>query len=370
MSKDTETSAEVDEDVLEVDIVFAMFALSISLLLTQWHHWRPSAVLTHGGISMLVGVVLNAGVYVGTAIINGRAQAMTVCTSPSVHDLVYFGLIPPIIFEAGFSMRKRGFFHNITPILLYAVVGTLISTFSAGLLLIGLVRLGLIDDYLSPGISVLFATLISPTDPVATLSVLREVRAPPMLRNCIFGEATLNDALSIVLFSVVRRHYHLFESQLGRMWSSIGHDLLWSIGGSLVTGCGFGLVTALLTRMLHLLRRSIPTATEEVPHIELSLLSTCALLTFTASERLGFSGIMALFLCGVISRHYTIHNLSDDAQAASNILFLTLASLAETSLATLLGEPPDRPQTRRALPTALRHAEHRPHVNSAATTRA
>ena len=46
---------------------------------------------------------------------------------------------------------------------------------------------------------------------------------------------------------------------------------------------------------------------------------------------------MALFVCGAVTRHYTYHNLSLDAQAASTTLFLTLAALAETSLATLLG---------------------------------
>ena len=60
---------------------------------------------------------------------------------------------------------------------------------------------------LTLGHCLLFAALISPTDPVATLSVLREVHAPPILRNCIFGEATLNDALSIVVFHVIRKHF-------------------------------------------------------------------------------------------------------------------------------------------------------------------
>ena len=55
-------------------------------------------------------------------------------------------------------------------------------------------------------VALLFATLISPTDPVATLAILRQVRAPPLLHDVIFGEATLNDALSIVIFNVVRRH--------------------------------------------------------------------------------------------------------------------------------------------------------------------
>ena len=61
--------------------------------------------------------------------------------SPAAHDWVYFGLLPPIIFEAGFSMRKRGFFDNLVPILLYAVAGTLIATFAAGAMLSGIIQI-------------------------------------------------------------------------------------------------------------------------------------------------------------------------------------------------------------------------------------
>ena len=47
----------------------------------------------------------------------------------------------------------------------------------------------------------LFGSLISSTDPVATLSILRSVNAPPLLYDLIFGESALNDALSIVFFN-------------------------------------------------------------------------------------------------------------------------------------------------------------------------
>jgi len=112
----------------QIDLVMALIGLSCSLLLIQVLHWRPSALLTHGGVSLLVGASLNLAVWLGSQLLEGRSQVLSVVVSPSVHDVVYFALLPPIIFEAGFSMRKRGFFDNIGPILLYAVVGTMIST--------------------------------------------------------------------------------------------------------------------------------------------------------------------------------------------------------------------------------------------------
>ena len=382
---------------LEVDIVVAACTLCLALLLMQLLHWRPSGLLTHSGLCMLVGMGLNFSVWTVSSSMS-QPQTISLVVSSSMHEIVYFVLIPPIIFEAGFSMRKRGFFDNLVPILLYAVVGTLISTFTAGAMLFGLAKGGVLSPDFTVGHCLLFAALISPTDPVATLSVLREVAgAPAMLRNCIFGEATLNDALSIVIFNVLSANFFALREDLADLVAAdIARELLVSMGGSFLVGTACGLGAALATRRISMLGveayaaaaakaaadtpgASWPASPEsmydrqqqrqqrqeqqqqrtphpphppswpdapasaevpsraEVPHAELSLILTSAILTFSASERLGFSGIAALFAFGVLTRHYTFHNLSSQAQSASTTLFLTLATLCETSLSTLLG---------------------------------
>ena len=67
---------------------------------------------------------------------------------------------------------------------------------TTGALLYTLSRLGVIRVRLSLGLCYVFAALISPTDPVATLSVLREVNAPPILKNCIFGTSPTSPHIS------------------------------------------------------------------------------------------------------------------------------------------------------------------------------
>jgi len=56
-----------------------------------------------------------------------------------------------------------------------------------------------------PPQAMLFGSLISSTDPVSTLGILKSVGAPPLLYDLVFGESALNDALSIVLFNIFRR---------------------------------------------------------------------------------------------------------------------------------------------------------------------
>ena len=128
------------------------------------------------------------------------------------------------------------------------------------------------------------------------------------------------------------------------MWNAAGdmaYDLAISAGGSFIAGSGFALGAAYLARQIRAMREeaaiSAGGSKEEVPHAELALLSTIALLTFTASERLGFSGIASIFVCGVLTRHYTYHSLSAASQGSATALFATLAMLCENALATMLG---------------------------------
>ena len=124
-------------------------------------------------------------------------------------EAFYYILLPPIIFEAGYSLKRRLFFQNIAPILTFAVVGTLISTLAlTGILYAGSALGWTHRDTLGmrtgDGIkeALLFSTMISATDPVATLAILAspEVGADAVLQAVLFGESVLNDAVTIVLY--------------------------------------------------------------------------------------------------------------------------------------------------------------------------
>lgn len=49
---------------------------------------------------------------------------------PSVLQVFFYALLPPIIFDAGFAMHNARFFSNLGTILLFAVFGTVVSTVS------------------------------------------------------------------------------------------------------------------------------------------------------------------------------------------------------------------------------------------------
>lgn len=87
------------------------------------------------------------------------------------------------------------------PILSFATIGVLISTFVIGELIYGVTLLLGID---LPFIyALLFGSLISPTDPIAVLGILKEAKAPKPLEVKIVGESLFNDGIGVVIFLTI-----------------------------------------------------------------------------------------------------------------------------------------------------------------------
>lgn len=121
--------------------------------------------------------------------------------SPPVMDssIYFLYLLPPIVLESGYFMPTRPFLENLGSILWWGGLGALVNAFGIGLslFLVGRVgAFGLGDVTLLP--SLLFGSLISAVDPVAALAVFEEARVNEPLYMMIFGEALLNDGISVV----------------------------------------------------------------------------------------------------------------------------------------------------------------------------
>ncbi|RMX59439.1 hypothetical protein pdam_00013046 [Pocillopora damicornis] len=117
-------------------------------------------------------------------------------------EIFFYVLLPPIIFYAGYDMKKRFFFRNIGAILTYAFVGTTIScmVFGGTMYAYTMIDSHHIDknfDFLE---CLLFGALISATDPVTVLAIFHDLHVDVDLYALVFGESVMNDAVAIVLF--------------------------------------------------------------------------------------------------------------------------------------------------------------------------
>src|SRR5215472_3128768 len=104
--------------------------------------------------------------------------------------------LPLLVFEAGIATDVRRMLKDAAPILLLAVVATLITTAVVGLALWPLSRVPLV-------ICLLLGAVVATTDPAAVIAIFRDIGAPARLTRLVEGEALLNDAAAIALFTVL-----------------------------------------------------------------------------------------------------------------------------------------------------------------------
>ena len=127
-----------------------------------------------------------------------------VCHRVATFDFSFFVLtvvIGFLIFAGAISADSRAMVRDRWPILVFATLGILLSTGLVGKLSYGLLYV------LGMGVPLihcfLFGALISPTDPIAVLAILKETAVPESLQADIAGESLLNDGVAVVVFLTI-----------------------------------------------------------------------------------------------------------------------------------------------------------------------
>ncbi|XP_076024695.1 sodium/hydrogen exchanger 6-like [Genypterus blacodes] len=249
---------------------------------------------------------------------------------------VFFNiLLPPIIFHAGYSLKRRHFFRNIGSILTYAFMGTVISCFVIGLIMYGFVSFMKVVGQLSGDFfftdCLFFGAIVSATDPVTVLAIFNELKVDVDLYALLFGESVLNDAVAIVLSSSIVAYQpagdnsHSFEAMA--LLKSFG-IFLGVFSGSFALGVATGVMTALVTKFTKL---------RDFPLLETALFFLMSWSTFLLAEACGFTGVVAVLFCGITQAHYTYNNLSPESQDRTKQLFELLNFLAENFIFSYMG---------------------------------
>jgi CPA1 family monovalent cation:H+ antiporter len=183
--------------------------------------------------------------------------------------------------DFGALRRQRG------PILLFATFGLVASTFLVGGATYFLLRaMGMGIDFIY---CLLFGALISPTDPIAVLGILKEVGAPKKLETKIVGESLFNDGVAVVVFLTV---FQIAQSGLGEVEASrIGVLFLEEIGGGLALGLALGLLAYYLM--------------STIDNYQVEIMITLAIVAggYLLATHLHFSGPLAMVVAGLMVGH-------------------------------------------------------------------
>ncbi|RDX74149.1 Sodium/hydrogen exchanger 4, partial [Mucuna pruriens] len=240
-------------------------------------------------------------------------------------ELFFIYLLPPIIFNAGFQVKKKQFFHNFLTIMMFGVIGVFISasviTCGSWWLFPKLNLLGLsARDYLAIG------TIFSSTDTVCTLQVLHQDETP-LLYSLVFGEGVVNDATSVVLFNAVQK---LDVSNFsGKSTFAVIGDFFYLFVTSTGLGIIAGLLTAYILKALSFGRHSSVR--------EISLMILMAYLSYMLAELFNLSGILTVFFCGILMSHYAWHNVTETSRITIRHVFATMSFITETFIFLYLG---------------------------------
>uniref|UniRef100_A0A6Q2X2Y7 Sodium/hydrogen exchanger n=1 Tax=Esox lucius TaxID=8010 RepID=A0A6Q2X2Y7_ESOLU len=244
-------------------------------------------------------------------------------------NMFFLLLLPPIIFESGYSLHKGNFFQNIGSITLFAVIGTAISAFIVGG---GIYFLGQADVIykMSMTDSFAFGSLISAVDPVATIAIFNALNVDPVLNMLVFGESILNDAVSIVLTNTAEG-FARDDNSMVTGWETFLQALgyfLKMFFGSAALGTLTGLISAICLKHFDL---------RKTPSLEFGMMIIFAYLPYGLAEGIKLSGIMAILFSGIVMSHYTHHNLSPVTQILMQQTLRTVAFMCETCVFAFLG---------------------------------
>jgi CPA1 family monovalent cation:H+ antiporter len=207
-------------------------------------------------------------------------------------EVIVFVFLPVLIFESAFNLNARALFKNLPPILTLAIPALLVSTAIVG----SIVHLAL---KLPWDVSLLFGALISATDPVAVISLFKEMGAPKRLTVLVEGESLFNDGTALVLFKI------LLGIVIAGHFSSatIAHgfvDFLIVFLGGLAVG---GLMGYVFSRAIEMV--------ENDALIEITLTTLLAHSTFILAEHyLHVSGVMATVAAGLTLGSYGRNKIS------------------------------------------------------------
>ncbi|MGI9294547.1 MAG: cation:proton antiporter [Pseudomonadales bacterium] len=249
------------------------------------------------------------------------SQLQTGLQAESFHELVFFVFIPVLIFEAAYQLDLRLLRENIGNILLLAIAGLLLTT---AITAVGMYY-GIAHASGFPWIAALLTgALLAATDPVAVVSQLRAVGAPPRLAMLLEGESLFNDATAIVLFTLL-----LTLASAGGAQVSAGASVLqfaYVFVGGIALGGIIGALALPAFRVMH----------GHSTHYILTLV--VAYGAFIVAEHwLHVSGVMAVLMAGLIAARSSMNtNTAEDHQRVAEN-WETLGHIANALIFLLLG---------------------------------
>jgi monovalent cation:H+ antiporter, CPA1 family len=281
------------------------------------------------GITAVALLISLATVAIGTASPTVAHWSHAIASQIDFSTLIFHGLLGLLLFAGSLHVNFSALARSRWTILTLATVGVVLSTAILGFAFFYAARLlgtplRLID-------CLVFGALVSPTDPIAALDLLRRAKVSSSLLTTIAGEALFNDGTGVVVFTV------LLAIATGAQSPAPDHVaalLAKQVLGGVFFGLGAGYAGVLLLR--------------SIDSYAVEILITLAMATagYALADELGVSAPIATVVMGLVvgnrGREYAMSELTRERlftfwDQADNLLNLLLFGLVGLELTTLNG---------------------------------
>jgi CPA1 family monovalent cation:H+ antiporter len=212
------------------------------------------------------------------------AQALHLVSNISFEQVLMKVMLSFLLFAGALHIDANELKREIWPVVILATIGTFISTFLVSVIayyLFGLFGINMPYIY-----CLLFGGLISPTDPIAVMGILKRVGIPKTLELKIAGESLFNDGVGVVVFLTI------LEVATNGMdkFSVSGTAMLFlkEAGGGIVFGAITGYIAYFLMRSIDNYR------------VEVLITLTVAMCGYGFADHLHLSAPLAIIIAGII----------------------------------------------------------------------
>lgn len=230
-------------------------------------------------------------------------------------DLIFTGLLPPLLFEATLNIRWDHLRRDLPVITVLATLGVVISACVTAMGMHYLARW----EWIS---AIVFGVLIAATDPVSVIATFREAKASGRLLLLIEAESLLNDGTAAVAFAVV-----VAAAAGQQITATHAAGLLWlMVGGGVLCGGFVGLAALVLAGRTddHL--------------VEITFTTVAAYGSFLLADRFGLSGVLATITAGLVMGTFrTFGKVSERGWDALQTFWEYAAFVANSLVFLLIG---------------------------------
>lgn len=294
--------------------ILAVLTALLGMLNERYLRLQPSI----GLMLLALGVGLGLAAIQAAGIADDLRWLQTLLGKLNLSDVLLNGVLCFMLYAGSTGVEFASLERDRWTILALAIGSTIIACFAIGALLH--VALGWMGVTLALSYALVFGALISPTDPIAALAILKAAGLPKRLEAIINGESLFNDGVGVVLFTV----FLAFAQGSGQEGSPLLLFLREVLGG-----VGLGLAVGFVIHFL-LLR------TNDYGIHLLATLGTVA-LGYGVALHVDVSGPIAMVVAGLVTGNATVPRLSKDVRAPLSTFWSGIDDLLNSLLFVMMG---------------------------------